>query len=409
MQAIRSSAIRVLLAAVALLAAPASALYAPSSLLALRIGDGVYCPSANISCSVTAPLYLDEYSLPSGALVSSVPVPGATLPATDGFIGSLSRSADGTSVAFGANTVPPGTASIFEIVNKMRTSKNFAGARVIVRVNSSGGVDKSTQLSAADYNGTITGVCSMDGGGFWIAGDAPKTCISYAAFGSAAGTGNVLNVAHDATCATAAGSQNSMYTGCTAISGPNRLFFTRTFGGFNFIDQPAPPTQSALWTTSSGLSILGAVNPGGTWNKFGDLNNYYSQMVVNRAQTSFWVLDPADCSIDVGTAIADLPNMPLGTTCPLVGGIAIGAYCSVSGLTLSLDEMIVSAHELVKCDAEVQRARACLRTFFLAAPLTFFTHHSILSSTFRSAAPSTGSTRRPPPTVLFLTLSLPRI
>jgi len=342
MQAVRSSAIRVLLAAVALLAAPASALYAPSSLLALRVGDGVYCPSAaNASCTVAAPLYLDEYSLPSGALVSSVPVPGATLSSIDQYLGSLSRSADGTSLAFGANLAPAGMAPSMPIQSFVYTGVVFSSARVVVRVNSSGVIDTSTRLSATDYNGTIKGVCSMDGTGFWIAGTVLNACISYVGFGSAAGSGNVVSVAHDTTCSTS-GSQNGFYFGCTAVASPNRLFFTRSFDSFAFIDQPAPPTQSALWTTPGGLNILGAVNPGGIWNKFGGDNLVYSQMLVNRAQTAFWVIDPEDWGIAYGTSIPDLPNMPLGTTCYLVGGGALGDYPFPSGIALSLDETIVS-------------------------------------------------------------------
>ena len=109
----RLTALALTLAAAALLASSASAAsYAPTSLLALRVGDGVLCPSANVNCSVAAPLFLDEYSIVTGKLVSTRGISGATLSSTDVYIGALSRSADGANLAFGANAALAGTMPI---------------------------------------------------------------------------------------------------------------------------------------------------------------------------------------------------------------------------------------------------------------------------------------------------------
>ena len=330
------------LAASALLAVVASALYAPTSLLAVRVGDGVHCPSANASCSAAAPLFLDEYNFVTGALVSTQAITGATLSATDNHVGALGRSADGASVAFGAYAAAAGTAPIILAIPALLM--NFEGNRVIARVNSSGLVDTSTQLSAADYDGTIKGVCSIDGNGFWVAGNATNTCISYVAFGSNAGSSNVVNVAHDANCnipfpfgSTFVSNMNGLYTGCTAVGGPNALYFTRALGLAQpaaFVDVPTSRTQSPLWTTADSFNINGVTTGVQLWESEG-LKFLYSLIIVNRAQSQFWVVLPYTMAIGFGINAAPvlLPVIKAGTL-----GYLVNTNAVPSGMALSPDE-----------------------------------------------------------------------
>ena len=117
-----------------------------------------------------------------------------------------------------------------------------------MRITADQTVSTSTQIAPADYNGVLKGVCSFDGTGYWLAGNASNTCVGYVAQGSAAGSGNFQNAAHDAFCS----NYNGLYTGCTAVGSgaAATLLFTRTLASYGLIDTPNPtPYGSPCDTT----------------------------------------------------------------------------------------------------------------------------------------------------------------
>ena len=155
---------------------------------------------------------------------------------------------------------------------------------------------------------------------------------------------NVRNVAHDGNCAIPVignggailTNMNGQYTGCAAAGGPNALYFTRsTTPGSSYIDVPSSKTQSA-WTTPGSLNINGidgtavASDPG--WEHQG-LDWYYSQIIIDRAQTQFWLALPYVPGIAYSASAAILPRT-VGTGYLLNGLVP-------SGLALSPDETIL--------------------------------------------------------------------
>ena len=304
------------------LARPAHGAYSTSSLLVVRVGDGVACPSSSAACTRAAPLFLDEIDMVSGALLSTQAIPGATLSANDQYVGALSRCGNGACVVFGAQADGAGTAAT-------AASPYFAGSRIVVRIGASGAADTSTRLSLASYNGLFKGVCSLDGSGFWVAGNSTTGCVSYVAFGSSANT----IVSAGAQCA----HKDGHYTGCTAVASPApRLFFTRTHNNYGFIDQPAPRTQSALWTTSGRMTVEGVASG---QLIFGS-PYYFSQMLTNGALTKFWAIDPYSCSIASGTIL------PTESDWAWIFSGSWGNPGALSGMALSPDEskLFFTAH-----------------------------------------------------------------
>ena len=331
--------------ALSLLLALASALsFSSTSLLAVVVGDGVLCPSAAVACSRAAPLALNEYNLATGALVSSTRIAGATLSATDQYVGALSRSADGTCVVFGANAAPSATAASANAIARVQPGPYFPGNVVVVKVGANGVPDTTTQLSSAAYNGIIKGACTFDGSGFWLAGNASNTCVGYVAYGLSA----FVNVAHDASCTTPDGVMNSFYTGCQAAANPNQIYLTRNWAQFGFVDIPTPNLLSAAWTTDGGMNLN---SEAGGWTSTNTLQfNFpysFTQVITNRAQSQFWAIEPFLCGIAYGSGYATLPwltSPPWGFLLDGTGGSA--SPCPISGLTLSPDEtrLFFSAH-----------------------------------------------------------------
>jgi hypothetical protein len=287
-----------LLAAVlAALAARPAAGYSSSSLLLLRAAGAAgppNCPSADAACSRAAQVFLDEYAKDgSGAyqLAASTAVPGVTLSSTDFFLGALSPCADGSCVAFAANTDAPGTAP-------GATAPFFPAPRVIVRVNMDGSVDTSTRLAASDYDGIIKGVCSFDGSGYWVVGNASNGgCVGYVKHGATAGSAGAFTVV--SSCASGDGPMAGHYTSCVASINGNispssaassrTLLFARTFNGYGLVDvaQSAPST----WTVAGGMTLQ-TTTTAALDSAFSDIG-YVSQIVASRAQNLWWTLDPA--------------------------------------------------------------------------------------------------------------------
>jgi len=302
-----------------------------TSILVVRVGDGALCPSTSTSCTRATQVYIDEYNYITGGLIGSQTLAGITLSGNDQYVGALSRCADGTCTVFGAQTAPTSTVAT-------TTSPYFTGNRVIVRVKSDNSIDTSTTLAQADYNGLFKGVCSKDGTGYWIAGNATNTCIGYVAHGTS--SSNFVNVANNANCQTAEGIMHSLYTGCVVVNNPTNIYFTRTYAIYGFVDVTSTPSSS--WTTANSLAITGTttsvLNSG--------FNNpwYFSQIITNYAQTLFWIVEPNQCGIVLCRDRSSLPTLPraanaLANGCSYVFSGNPGTQpCAFSGLALSPDE-----------------------------------------------------------------------
>ena len=342
------------LLSLALAAGPASAAYSATSLLLVRVagsGSAPVCPSNDAACSRAAELFLDEY-VPSAdgstaALASSTPLSGVTLSATDYYQGSLNLCADGTCAALAATAAPAGAVPSLG-------APYFADHRVIVRVAANGSVDTSTRIAAGDYPGMIKGVCSFDGSGYFIVGNATTSCVSYARHGAAPGVGgggapgSFVNVAKGANCATAQGAMEGAYTSCvaTAASQPGKasfnrtLLFSRVFSDYALVDAVQAP--EAAWTQPGGLQLLGTttdVLDNGFSNAW-----YFSQITASRSQDLFFLTDPygGTCEIDICRGKDAFPTQAAWTGKSGCGvHVSYLTMCAYSGVTFSLDEKLI--------------------------------------------------------------------
>ena len=221
-------------------------------------------------------------------------MPGVTLSATDRFLGTLSRCADGSCVAFAAGTDAPGTMPL-------AAAPYFPAPRVVVRVSADGTVDTSTTIPATAFNGIVKGVCSFDGSGYWVVGNnSDGGCVGFVPHGG----GGYVTVAGGANCATADGSNAGRYTSCLAavsnVQGREKmanrtLLFARSVNEYGLVDIATSP--QATWTAANGLQLAGtttAVLDAG----YSDAT-YFTSMIADRAQDTWWMLDgsPGTCGV----------------------------------------------------------------------------------------------------------------
>jgi hypothetical protein len=300
--------------ALALLGAPCALAFSPANLLALRVASASgACPSGDVACSRAEQVYLDEYDisqLPTFALVTSVPVAGVTLSSTDFYLGQLTACADGSCVMFAAGTDVAGAPTL--------TGRPYLpGARVIVRIAQDGTVDTTTHIAASDYDGIIRGVCSFDGSGYWVVGNASAGCVGYVRHGVPAGAapaaGGYTTVASGANCVTAEGSMAGHYTSCVAsftnelggrIMADRSLLFARSFNNYGFVDVAMQPASS--WTAAGGLQ-LSMANQAQIDSGYSDAT-YFSQMLGSRVQDNFWMLDPSPGTCGVAQCYNPTPR-----------------------------------------------------------------------------------------------------
>ena len=299
----RGAAARALLLAAAAPALCASAAFSPTSLLALRVASSAgatpACPSADAACARATEVYLDEYdvgTLPTFSLVRTQLIAGVTLSGTDFYVGQLVPCADGSCVIFAAGTDAPGTAP-------QAGPPYWPAPRVIVRISQDGTIDASTRIAAADFNGVVKGVCSFDGSGYWVVGNATNGgCVGYVKHGAGAGAaGGYTTVASGAGCSTADAAGAPMvarYTSCLAsvtnVQGGAKmadrtLLFARSFNDYGLVDIATSPQAS--WSAPNGLQLLGATTA--TLDAGFSDATLFMQVLASRAQDSFWTLDPS--------------------------------------------------------------------------------------------------------------------
>lgn len=166
---------------------------AVTSFRVLRLGDG-----ASALSNASAAGFLEERSLATGGILSTIPLPTSTSGANQAIAwagssqaeGAVTRSADGRYIVFAGYAIPPGNGSV-------ATSSSNVVKRVVGRVDRVGVVNTTTTLGTA-YSGTsIRGATSTDGTVFWASGTGSDTGggFQYATLGATSSTGitGILN------------------------------------------------------------------------------------------------------------------------------------------------------------------------------------------------------------------------
>lgn len=163
-----------------------SAPFTPGNLVVIRVGDGSSAPT-----TAGTALFLDEFTV-GGTGVQSISMPTSSVGANRAITHNgtstaalgLTRSGNGQFLFLGGYDATPGTV----VNNTDATAMN----RVVARVDANGNIDTTTALSDAYSTGTagIRGVYSLDGSGFWLAGNGSSTTsgIRYATLGASTST-----------------------------------------------------------------------------------------------------------------------------------------------------------------------------------------------------------------------------
>ena len=226
------------------------AAFTDGNLVAMRVGRGGG-PAAALTQAATA-VFLDEYT-PAGALVQSLLMP-VTISGYDLLIGQLSRSADGAYLTFGALSAPEGTPAGcgtggYGYTNTVPNSCFANWPRAIVRVDAGGNV-AVTNLSASVYDGIIKGVCTYDGSGYYIVGNASV----------ASGSAGVAWVPHGGSTATSL-AYNSVYNflACT-VGGPSAGVMQGPWGNTLYVSWQ----NTVTYAESSGYAGYMFANPSAT-------------------------------------------------------------------------------------------------------------------------------------------------
>lgn len=146
-----------------LAAASARAAFSPN-IVVVRLGDGAAAVN-----DTAQQVFLDEYSLSTGALVSSHPLPSTgpsafTLSGRGDHDGHLNLSSNGQYLMLGGYRSDAGAS------NPVAES-SAAVNRVVARVDAGWFTDTSTALADSYDRTDITGVVSDDGQRFWTVGD----------------------------------------------------------------------------------------------------------------------------------------------------------------------------------------------------------------------------------------------
>jgi len=162
-----------------------------SSVRVVRVGDG----SASLN-STSAPVFIDEFSINDGSLLSTVPLPvdgdaAFTLAGTGASEGQLSRSVNGNYLTLAGYAVPPGVPVVLaeaDVVN-----------RAVARIDQAGSVDTTTRLEAFGGD-SVRSATSIDGSAFWVSGGTASDDggIWFTPFGTVGVGTQVLSSDHDA-------------------------------------------------------------------------------------------------------------------------------------------------------------------------------------------------------------------
>ena len=281
------------------------------------VGDNQFCPlsPANATCNhFTAPIQISEYNVdtPGANVVQSIALPSLSISANDFYLGQMQLCADGSCAVFAAQETAPFSNVLYpghvNYVGGVLTRPYINGNRVLARITTSGTVDTSTKINAANYDGIIKGVCALDSTGFWIAGNATGGKGIVHMNSSAVNTHTV--VYNNAACG-----GGSCYTGCHARA--NTLYLVRTQGSYAYVDTPNPPI---------GQNLMAPFTV--TQNPFFNGGPFYGrELISNAAGNMFWLTEPYLGQIYRGAG----PTVSNGM-------VAIATATGVRGIALSRDE-----------------------------------------------------------------------
>ncbi|HMS56265.1 MAG TPA: hypothetical protein PKA27_12775 [Fimbriimonadaceae bacterium] len=179
---------KMILSALASLAAfsAISAPFTPGNLVVIRVGDGSAAPT-----TAGTALFLDEFTT-GGSTIQSLAMPTSTSGANRAFTHNgtstaalgLTRSLNNQYLFLGGYDATPGT-----VVNN---TDSTVINRVVARVDANCNIDTTTALTDAYSTNTagIRSVYSVDGTGFWLAGNGNATTsgIRYATLGASTST-----------------------------------------------------------------------------------------------------------------------------------------------------------------------------------------------------------------------------
>ena len=164
------------------------AAFTPGNLVAYRVGPSGSPLGLNDNATQ---VFLDEFSVSTGALVQSIAMPttsvgnqhSLTARGTSVTEGLLTRSSDGKYLLLTGYDATLGTSGL-------GSSTAAAVNRVVGRVDSFGSVDTSTVIADGFNGGMIRGAISDNGINIWAAGSANDSSngVRYTTFGHAAGT-----------------------------------------------------------------------------------------------------------------------------------------------------------------------------------------------------------------------------
>lgn len=284
----------------ALLPRPAAAAnFSAGNIVVLRVGDG----SAALS-SAAQPVFLDELTT-AGTAVQTIAMPTADAGANQTFTNSgtstseatLSRSVDGRYLALAGYDATPGTLNV----------PAAAVARVVARVDATGGIDTQTLITDGYGGSNIRSATTVDGTAFWTGGTGSGGGTRYVGFHS---TGTSTQVSTSVTNTrvvgiaggqlyTSAGSGaflgiSAVGTGTPTTSGqPTTLVVPTTNNplGFAFVDRDATiPGDDTVYVAEQTTGLLKFQFDGSAWVARGSVTGQYTGVVarVNGANAELY-------------------------------------------------------------------------------------------------------------------------
>ena len=156
--------------------------FTPGNLIVVRVGDG-----STPLTTATAPVFLEERSPATGAVLRTIPLPTAA----QGDQGALTLS--GTAFAEGALQISPdGNYIVLTGYDQAPGGVPVTGARVVARVDALGNIDTSTHLGTAFQTTSPRGVATLDGTDLWVGGGTGG--MVYTTFGSTSTPPSILAI-----------------------------------------------------------------------------------------------------------------------------------------------------------------------------------------------------------------------
>ena len=221
---------------------------------------------------------------------------GIRLSGTDYTQGTLTRSADMSTVYFAGMAAPSGST--------ISTSRPYnAFGRALVFVDTSG-VTSYITIANTGYDGVITAVCGKDANGAWFVGNSSTMAVGYM-------NRNTLTYWTQMTISTS----GSSYTGC-GISKTGTLYFLKSESAYPYIVKVIPPAAESSLMSISSTTLLSS-------------SPYSSKQIIsNELETQFWAcivtrISSSDSGIFSGTTLSTMTQILSSPGSYRVTGIAL--------------------------------------------------------------------------------------